>query len=67
MFYAGGLHRVQNLYFSNIANNGINGDYLLDWSTYMNGWTIYHSPYVYYDSKNLTFYNKTCAQIKAMS
>ena len=65
MFYASGLYTVQNLYFSNIANNGINGNYLADWSAFMNGWIT--SPQAYYDSKSITFYNKTCAQIKTMS
>ena len=65
MFYASGLYTVQNLYFSNIANNGINGNYLADWSAFMDGWIT--SPQAYYDSKSITFYNKTCAQIKAMS
>ena len=65
MFYASGLNHVQNLYFSNIASNGINGNYLLDWSSFMNGFT--EAPTAYYDQKSITFYNKTCAQIKAMS
>ena len=65
MFYAAGLATVQNLYFSNIADNGINGDYLVDWSAFMNGWIA--SPQAYYNSKSVTFYNKTCAQIKTMS
>lgn len=58
MFYAGGLNHVQNLYFSKC--NSIAGDYLHDWSNFFPGYNIY-------DYKSITFEDKTCAQIKAMS
>ena len=59
-FYAAAFSKTQNLTFD-ASNVTINGDYLLDWTSFMNGWAAR------YGSKNLTFTNKTVAQIQAMS
>lgn len=59
-FYAGGLGKTQNLTFDS-PNVTIPGNYLKDWSTFMDGWRTR------YGSKNLTFTNKTVSQIKSMS
>ena len=59
-WYAGGLVPVQNLIFDSPSIT-IPGDYLMDWSGFMNGWNEY------YEDKSVTFTNKTLSDIRSMS
>lgn len=58
--YSGGFKPIQNLIFDS-PNISIAGDYLYDWSTFMQGWQNY------YNTKTLKFSSKTLNQIKQMS